>query len=61
MLQGSGPITKRIAKKTSTKHRLGDRFHDLTKEEFFNGVFRKSFMLCHESPNRKQLFSSITG
>ncbi len=61
MLRGSGPITKQIARKTLTKHRLGDRFDDLTKEEFFNGAFKKSFMLCHESPNRKQLFPSITG
>ena len=51
MLRGSGPITKQIARKTLTKHRLGDRFDDLTKEEFFNGAFKKSFMLCHESPN----------
>jgi hypothetical protein len=61
MLQGSCPITKQIAKKTSTKHHLGDRFEDLMKGEFFNGAFKKSFMLCHESPNRKQLFPSITG
>jgi len=61
MLQGSGPITKQIAKRTPTKHSLGDRFEDLAKGEFFNGAFRKTFTLCHESPSRKQLFPSITG
>jgi hypothetical protein len=61
MFQGSGTITKQTTRKTSTKHHLGGRFEDLMKEEFFNGAFRKSFKLCHESPNRKQLFPSITG
>ncbi len=61
MLQGSGVITKQISKKTLTRHHLGDRFEDLTKGEFFNEAFKKSFMLCHESPNRKPLSPSITG
>ena len=61
MLQGSGPITKQMSKKILTRHHLGDRFEDLMKGEFFNGGFKKSFMLYHDSPNRKQLFPSITG
>jgi hypothetical protein len=61
MLQGSDPISKQISKKTLSKYHFGDRFEDLTKEEFFNGAFKKSFMLCHEPPNRKPLFPSITG
>ncbi len=61
MLQGSGPITKKILRKTSTKHHPGDRFDDLMKGEFFNGASRKSLMLSHESPIRKQLFPWITG
>lgn len=61
MLQGSGPFTKKISKKTSTRHHPGDRFEDLTKGEFFNGAFRKSLMLSHESPTRRQLFPWITG
>ena len=61
MLHGSSPIIQQITKKTSIKHHLGNRFEDLMKRDFFNGAFKKSFMLCHESPNRKQLFPSITG
>lgn len=61
MLQSFGPMTKQIRKKSLTKYHLGGRFEDLVKEEFFNGAFKKSFMLCHESPNRKQLSPSITG
>jgi len=61
MLQASGSITKQTSKKTLSKHHLGDRSEDLMKGEFFNGAFKKSFMLCRESPNRKQLFLSITG
>jgi hypothetical protein len=61
MLHGSGPITKQIAKKNSTRHHLGDHFEGLMKGEFFNGAFKKTFVLCHESPNRKPLFPSMTG
>ena len=61
MLQSSGPITKRITKKTLAKHHLADRFEDLVKGEFFNGAFKKSFIFSHESPDRKLLFPSITG
>jgi hypothetical protein len=61
MLYGSGPNTKKTSKKTSTKHHPGDRFQDLMGGEFFNGAFRKSLLLSHESPTRKQLFPWITG
>jgi hypothetical protein len=61
MLQGSVPITKKITKKTLTRHHPGDRFEDLTKGEFFNGAFRKSLMLSHESPIRQPLFPWVTG
>jgi hypothetical protein len=61
MLHGSGPITKKLSKKTLTKHHPGDRFEDLMRGEFFNCVFKKSLMLSREGPTRKQLFPSITG
>jgi len=60
MLQGSGPITKKIAKKSSTKHHPGDRFQDPSGGDFFNVAFRKSLMLSHESPIRKQLLPRLT-
>jgi hypothetical protein len=58
---GSTPNTKKISKKASTKHHPGDRFQDLMGGDFFNGAFRKSLLLSHESPTRKQLFPWITG
>ena len=61
MLQGSNPITKKITKKNSIKHHPGGRFQDLSGGEFFNGAFRKSLMLSHESPIRKQLLPWLTG
>jgi len=61
MLQGSGLITKKIIKKTLTRHHPGDRFEDLMKREFFNGAFRKSLMLSHEFPTRQPIFPWITG
>ncbi len=61
MLQGCGPITKKITKKTLTRHQPADRFENLMKGEFFNGAFRKSLMLSHESPTRGPLSPWITG
>jgi hypothetical protein len=56
VLQESGPITKKTTKKTSPKHHPGDRLQGLLAGEFFNGVFKKTLMVSHESPFRKQLF-----
>ncbi len=61
MPQGSGSITKNITKKTLTRHPPEDRFEGLMKAEFFNGAFRKSLMLSHESPVKEPLFPWITG
>jgi hypothetical protein len=61
VLHGYGPITKKISKKTLTKHHPGDRFEDLMRGEFFNGAFKKSLLLSHESPTGKQSFPSLTG
>jgi hypothetical protein len=60
MLYGSGPVTKKISKKTLIKHRPGDRFDDLMRGEFFNGAFKKSLLVSHEWPPRKQLFRLLT-
>ena len=61
MLYGSGPVTKKISKKTLIKHHPGDRFDDLMRGDFFNGAFKKSRLVSHEWPTRKQLFPLITG
>jgi hypothetical protein len=61
MIYGSGPVTKKISKKTLIKHRPGDRFDDLMRGEFFNGAFKKSLLVSHEWPTRKQLFPLLTG
>ncbi len=60
MLQGSDPITKKITKKTSTKHHPGDRFQDVTGGEVINGAFKKSLVLSHESPIRKRLLPCLS-
>ncbi len=52
MLQGSGPITKKITEKNSIKHHPGDRFQDVMGGEFFNRAFRKSLVLSQESQIR---------
>jgi hypothetical protein len=56
MLNGSGPITKKITRKTLIKHPHGDCFDNLMKGEFFNVAFKKSLLLSHERPAKKQLF-----
>ena len=61
VLYGSGPVTKKISKKTLIKHRPGDRFDDLMRGEFFNGAFKKSLLVSHEWPTRKQLFPPLMG
>jgi hypothetical protein len=61
MLYGSGLITKKISRKTLTRHQPGDRFKELMGGDFFNGAFKKSPQLCHESLTGKQLFPLITG
>jgi len=61
MVHGSESISKKSLKRTLTRQHLGDRFEDLMKGEFFNGAFKKSLLLSHESPLRKQQFPLITG
>ncbi len=61
MVHGSDPITKKVSKKTVIKHHPEARLEDLMKGEFFNCVFKKSLLLSHEGPPKKQLFPSITG
>jgi hypothetical protein len=61
MVHGFNSVTKNGLKRTMTKHRPGNRFEDLMKGEFFNGAFKKSLLLSHESPLRKQPFPFITG
>ncbi len=61
MVHSSNSVAKKGSKKTLTKHHPGDRFEDLLKGEFFNGAFKKSLLLSHEGPSRRQQFSLITG
>ncbi len=61
MFQGSGPITKKTTRKALTRHQPGDHFEHVVKGEFFNGAFRKSLMLSHESPTSQPLSPWITG
>ena len=61
MVHGSDSVSKKSLKRTLTKHHPGDHSEDLMKGEFFNGAFKKSLQLCHESPPRKQQFPLITG
>ena len=61
MVHGSDSVSKKSSKRTLTKHHTGDRCEDLMKGEFFNGAFKRSLLLSHESPPRKQQFPFITG
>ena len=61
MVRGSGSVSKKSLKRTLTKHHPGDRFEGLMKGEFFNGAFKKSLLLSHENPPRKQHVPLITG
>ena len=61
MVHGTDSVFKKSSKRTLTKHHPGDRFEDLVKGEFFNGAFKKTLLLCHESPPRKQQLPLITG
>ncbi len=61
MVHSSDSFSKKSSKRTLMKHHPGDRFEDLMKGEFFNGAFKKSLLLSHESAPRKQQFPLITG
>ncbi len=61
MVHGSDSISKKSSKRTLTKHHPGDRNENLMKGEFFNGAFKKSLLLSHESPPGRQQFPLITG
>jgi hypothetical protein len=61
MLYASGLITKKISRKTLTRHHPGDRSNELVERDFFNGAFKKSPQLSHECLTRKQLFPLLTG
>ena len=61
MVHGSDSVSKKSLKSTLANHHSGDHFKDLMKGEFFNGAFKRSLLLSHESPPRKQQFPFITG
>jgi hypothetical protein len=61
MVHGLSPTPKTISKKTLTKRYTRDRFEDLMEGEFFNGAFKKSLLIFHDSPARKDVFPVITG
>jgi hypothetical protein len=61
MASDSGPLLKKISKKTFIKHPPRDRFEDLMEGEFFNGAFKKSLLIRHERPTQKDIFPVITG
>jgi hypothetical protein len=56
MVHGSGSTLKKILKKTLTKRPTRDRFEDFMEGEFFNGAFKKSLLILHERPTRKDVF-----
>jgi len=56
MVHGSGSTLKKISKKTLTKRPTRDRFEDFMEGEFFNGAFKKSLLILHERPTRKDVF-----
>jgi hypothetical protein len=61
MVHGLSPTPKKISKKTLTKHHARDRFEDLVEGEFFNRAFKKSLLIFHGCPTRKDAFPVITG
>ncbi len=61
MVHRSGRINKRMLEKTLTQRQTRDRFEDLMGGEFFNGAFKKSLLILHEGPTRKDLSPILTG
>lgn len=61
MVHGYGLPYKKIPKKTLIKHLSRGRFGDLMEGEFFNGGFKKTLLILHEHPTRKDAFPIITG
>ncbi len=61
MVHGYGSPLKKISKKTLIKHLSRDRFGDLMEAEFFNGAFKKTLLILHEHPTRRDAFPIITG
>jgi len=61
MVHGYGPPVKKISKKTLMKPPSRDRFGVLMEGEFFNGAFKKTLLILHEHPTRKDAFPIITG
>jgi hypothetical protein len=60
MLHGSDSIPKKL-RKTLNKRHTKDCFDDLMKGEFFNGAFKKSLLIFHECPSRREGSPVITG
>jgi hypothetical protein len=56
MVHGSGSTPKKISKKTLIKPQPRDRFEGLMEREFLNGAFKKSLLILHERPTRKDVF-----
>jgi hypothetical protein len=61
MVHGSGSTPKKISKKALIKRPTRDRFEDLMEGDFYNGAFKKSLLIFHECPTRKDAFAVITG
>jgi len=61
MVHGSGRITKRISEKTLAQRQTRDRFENLMKGEFFNAAFKKTLLILHEGPTRKDVSPMNTG
>jgi hypothetical protein len=61
MVHAYGSTLQKILKKSLIKPPPRDRFQDVMERDFFNGVFKKNFVIFHECPTRKGAFSVITG
>ncbi len=61
MVHGYGSPPKKISRKTLIKHSARGHFEDIMEGEFFNGAFKKTLLILHERPTRKDAFPVITG
>ena len=61
MVHGSDSIPKKVLRKTLNKRHTKDCFDDLMKGELFNGAFKKSLLIFHECPPRREVSPVITG
>jgi len=61
MVHGSWTTHKKISGKALMKYPPGDRFEDHMEGEFYNGAFKKSLLILHERPTKKDVSRMITG